>query len=210
MTESTFEVARKLALATAAVVCIAPTTVAVEQTSVGTKRLGTSSSAGSRNAMEVSSARTGALTADTVTPYFENPPVDRETTTRELLIAELRAWKFFTANWDGEGASAPSLTALQKAAAFVCDMSTSDPMPEPMLHADGSAGLYWNDDERYGDIKFLEDGRVAYYIEKAGSKHKGVVNHDDITLHAVLDSILFALPASIAPTQTLGQAPTFA
>jgi hypothetical protein len=45
-----------------------------------------------------------------------------------------------------------------------------------MLHVNGHAGLFWRDDALYADLEFLGSGRVAYFIEKNGDKHKGVVN----------------------------------
>jgi hypothetical protein len=112
---------------------------------------------------------------------FETAPVYgyRPTTQREQIIGQLRAWSLLRRNWDAEGASAPILASLKQASLFVNLLSASAPMPEPMLHANGRAGLYWNEAGLYADLEFLGDSRVSYYIERQSAhgkdKHKGAV-----------------------------------
>lgn len=117
---------------------------------------------------------------------------DRPTTSREKLIGELRRWSLLNANWDGEGASAPVASSLKEAVSFVSLLQETDVLPEPMLNASGHAGLFWKDDSLYADIEFLGDGRIAYYIERYGDKHKGVLSFDSRKMPAVFPALLRA------------------
>lgn len=115
---------------------------------------------------------------------------DRPTTSLEKLVGELRGWQSLTANWDGEGAAVPDAKSLKEAVSFVRLLGERDPLPEPMLHASGHAGLFWKDDNLYADIEFLGDRRIAYYIEHQGDKHKGVVKFDSQNMPAVFPALL--------------------
>ena len=124
-----------------------------------------------------------------VTQYNE---ADRPTTPQERLVGELRSWSLLTENWDGEGAAAPDARSLKEAVAFIRLLGEGIVLPEPMLHASGHAGLFWKDDGLYADMKFLGDGHLAYYIERQGDKHKGVLNFDSKKMPAVFSAILQA------------------
>jgi hypothetical protein len=113
-------------------------------------------------------ARKVRLTENRVLP-------SRPTSTREEIIGEIRTAALLKANWDGEGGAAPDARSHKDATLFVQLMNDEMPLPETMLHATGRAGLFWNDDGLYADLEFLGDHRVAYYVEKDGDKHKGVV-----------------------------------
>lgn len=101
---------------------------------------------------------------------------DRLTTPREEAIGNLRGWSSLEKNWDGEGANIPNPTSLKDAEYFIDLLGKGYSIPEPMLLANGRAGLYWDEDGLYADLEFLGDGRVTYFIEHRGEgKHKGVV-----------------------------------
>ena len=113
----------------------------------------------------------------------------RATTPAEHAIGEFRRWSQLGADWDGEGASAPVQSSLREASAFAC-LLADERIVEPMLHASGRAGLYFRTAALYADIEFLGDGRAAYYVERNGDKHKGVVNFDKKEMPAVFESLL--------------------
>lgn len=117
---------------------------------------------------------------------------DRPTTSREKLIGELRRWGLLTANWDGEGATEPVARSLKEAVSFIRLLGEADTLPEPMLHASGHAGLFWKDDSLCADIEFLGDGRIAYYVERLGDKHKGVLKFDSQNMPALFPALLRA------------------
>jgi hypothetical protein len=105
------------------------------------------------------------------------------------MIGELRSWKLLSSNWDGENAAVPIAESIDEAVAFA-RLLDADSMAEPMLHANGRAGLYWKDADLYADIEFLGSGRIAYYIECKGDKHKGAVNFDATEMPAVFKAVL--------------------
>lgn len=114
----------------------------------------------------------------------------RQTTPTEHVIGELRRWSLLTADWDGEGALAPIQSSVKAAISFACLLSGRNDI-EPMLHASsGRAGLYLKNNSLYADIEFYGDSRVAYYIERNGGKHKGVVNFDKKAMPPVFDALL--------------------
>lgn len=118
--------------------------------------------------------------------------IGRQTTSRERLAGELRGWGLLTVGWDGEGAAAPNFRSLKEAVSFVGLLDEDGVLPEPMLHASGHAGLFWKDDSLYADIEFLGDGRIAYYIERQGDKHKGVLKFNSHKMPTVFPALLRA------------------
>ncbi len=138
----------------------------------------------------VTSAQTTSVAAIRQATQLDEP--DRPTTSREKLIGELRRWGLLNENWDGEGAALPVASSLKEAVSFVRLLGEGDMLPEPMLHASGHAGLFWKEGNLYADIKFLGDGRVAYYIERQGDKHKGVLKFDSQKMPAVFPTLLRA------------------
>lgn len=99
----------------------------------------------------------------------------RPTTEHEHAIAELRQWHDLKANWDGEGADAPRRESLEAASQLIFLIMWDFKAPEPMLHANGRAGLLWDDDDLYGEIEFLDANKLAYYFRDQQGKHKGEV-----------------------------------
>lgn len=115
--------------------------------------------------------------------------LSRETTLKEHTIGELRRWYSLASGWDGDRAQAPIAASLQDAINFVRLLKDSV-AAEPMLHATGRAGLFWRETDLYADLEFLGGRRIAYFIERSGDKHKGVVNFDAMEMPAVLEAVL--------------------
>ena len=115
---------------------------------------------------------------------------DRETTDTEKLIGEIRRWSLLSANWDGEGAAQPSAEAMHEATAFMRLLPEDQALPEAMLHANGRTGLFWKSEKLYADIEFIGDGRIAYFIERQGDRHKGVLNFDENAMPSVFPILL--------------------
>ena len=125
--------------------------------------------------------------------YPDTVDVNRPTTEREELIGVLREWRLMTENWDGEGATAPNLASIEEAVSFTNALLPDCLLPEPLLHASGRAGLYWNEADLYADLEFTGDGRITYYIEHRGKgKHKGGMTYDRAEMPAVLATLLKA------------------
>lgn len=118
--------------------------------------------------------------------------VVRRTSEVEKLIGEVRAWVLFGANWDGEGANAPSTESLRQAVAFVRLLSPVDLLPDATLHASGRAGLFWNADGMVADLEFLGQWRIAFYVERDDEKVKGTTKFKPNEMPALLASLLRA------------------
>lgn len=117
--------------------------------------------------------------------------LERLTTQHEKLIGEIRSWSLLSADWDGEGALAPSAQSIKDAVAF-SRLLSDVVIPEPMLLASGHVALYKNESGIYADIEFLGDGRIAYFIKRDGDKHKGVLTFDSQKMPAVFSALLSA------------------
>jgi hypothetical protein len=116
--------------------------------------------------------------------------VERPTTSREKLIGELRRLAVLKENWDTEGAAAPDAKSLEESIAFARLLGTNSPTPESMLLHSGHAGLFWHNETMYADLEFLGDGRIAYFIERQGDKHKGVAKFNFNKMPAVFPVLL--------------------
>ena len=138
------------------------------------------------------------LTNQTVTNCSSYLPIEsnsivvtaRATSDNEKIIGELRSWQALAANWDGEGAEQPLLSGLADAALFVQLLTPKIASPDPMLHATGRSGLFWKSEDIYADLEFFGNGRMAYYIEKNGDKHKGSLLLGKKTMPEVLSVLL--------------------
>ena len=114
----------------------------------------------------------------------------RETSQLEKTVGELRRWLGLAANWDGEEAAAPIAHSLESACDFVRLLPEAIADAEPMLHASGHAGLFWNERNLYADLEFLGGGRIAYFIKHHEDKHKGVLRFDGESVPPVLSALL--------------------
>jgi hypothetical protein len=191
-TFSTVDFARQVAIASAAFVCVAPTSTFAE---AGVKRPPLPKTTDGLRSTSRGDTELGVwpqfVETTTSATGSREVSIARQTSEQERVIAELRRWKDWEAGWDGEGATTPNVTSINCAIKFVCEMDREDPMPEPMLHGTGEAGLFWNEQDLYGDLKFLGDGRVAYFVRRGESRHKGIVDSSEVAVLAVLHPLLF-------------------
>jgi hypothetical protein len=130
------------------------------------------------------------LRAATNEEFFHAESSERETSSTERIVGEIRRWNVLLANWDGEDAIVPMRSSLKEAESFVRLLNCKMIMPEPMLNANGRAGLFWKESQIYADLEFLGDGRMAYYIERNGDKHKGVLNFNSEIMPPVFQALL--------------------
>ncbi len=119
--------------------------------------------------------------------------VGRPTTAAEVAVGIIREMALVGDNWDGEGGKAPAPTSVDQAVRFVFLLTDDIPVLEPMLMANGTIGLYWNDEGLYADLEFLGDGRITYYVERGpADKDKGVAPFDGRLLPKKLHALLSA------------------
>ena len=114
----------------------------------------------------------------------------RTTTLLENLAGEIRQFKSYEDNWDGEGAAKPNAQSITEVVSFINLLDDKKLAPESMLLASGNVALYWNEGEVYADIEFLGGGRIAYFIKNNGDKHKGVLSFDSKTMPSVFTALI--------------------
>lgn len=114
----------------------------------------------------------------------------RETTGQEKLIGELRRYVFLEEDWDGEGASKPNKTSLTSAIEFSRLIGDEIQLPEPLMNADGTSGLYWKSESLYAELSFLIDGRIAYFIQRKNDKHKGILDFKKTSMPSLFQVLL--------------------
>lgn len=114
----------------------------------------------------------------------------RQTSDHERAIAEIRGWISLPSDWDGEGAKSPVTDSIMAAAKFICAMPRSLQAPEPMLHANGKAGLAWHEDDAYGEIEFQNDGSIVYFFNIKGNRHKGEMSFNAVGIPVILEDLI--------------------
>ena len=109
-------------------------------------------------------------------------PTSRQTTPIEIAVSQLREWRHLNENHDGERARAPDMASLIDAESFVRAWLDLSLAPEPMLFANGRAGLFWDERGVYADLEFHGKGRLSYFVKVTGGNpdhapetHRGVM-----------------------------------
>lgn len=135
-----------------------------------------------------------SVQTDSASFIYVNPVVEsvRATTDREKAIGEIRKWSLLGTNWDGEGGLAPVATSLKAAESFACVWPEGHESFETMLFPSGHAGLLWDTPKLYADLKFLENGQVAYFIKRNEDRHKGTVAFNGKEMPSVFAALLLA------------------
>lgn len=156
-------------------------------------RTATALPAGNRkNAVGLPSVSTFIADSSPLGNQLFSDVLGRETSATEKVVGELRRWAALSVDWDGEGADAPNKQSLKAAADFIRLLPTAISDAEPMLHANGHAGLYWNQNNLFADLEFVDDGRIAYFIRHSEDKHKGLLHFDGALVPSVLSTLLEA------------------
>ena len=114
----------------------------------------------------------------------------RSMTSLENLAGEIRQFKSYEDNWDGEGAAKPNAQSISDVVSFIGLLDDRKVVPESMLLSSGNVALYWNEGGVYADIEFLGDDRIAYFIKNNGDKHKGVLSFDSKTMPSVFTALI--------------------
>jgi hypothetical protein len=75
-----------------------------------------------------------------------------------------------TDNWDGEGATAPSLEAIGSALSMLAATPVNLVAPKPMVLASGEVALYWDWGDIYAEIGFDDAGTYYAFAARHGSE----------------------------------------
>ena len=88
----------------------------------------------------------------------------------QTLRAELKSYAELKDNWDNEGATAPSLKAVEDAIAFLNCRPYGIPLPLPEVASIGDVGIFWDEDEIFAEVQFGGDQAYSYYAERKVAK----------------------------------------
>ena len=89
------------------------------------------------------------------------------------ILNRLRTFASWTENWDGEGAAAPNLVAIDIASKFLSLWLPSSIEPEIVLTHDGLPMFVINNGEMIGEIIVNSDKSLDYFFEYADGTMKG-------------------------------------
>lgn len=81
------------------------------------------------------------------------------------LRQELLSYAHLENNWDGDGAKAPSIEAIDDALTFLDGRPADIPLPRPEEGSDGDVGVYWDNGNAqiFAEVSFEGDGSFAYF-----------------------------------------------
>jgi hypothetical protein len=68
------------------------------------------------------------------------------------------------ANWDGEGATAPSSEHIDLLLAAMDRLPPDLPSYSPMVGSDGEVGIYWSKNNDHAEIAVDSDGELTLYL----------------------------------------------
>lgn len=82
-----------------------------------------------------------------------------------MLYKELASYVELEDDWDGNGAKAPSQTAVDDALTFLDAKPADLPLPYPEEGTEGDVGIYWEDipSQVFAEVNFEGDGTYAYF-----------------------------------------------
>ena len=81
------------------------------------------------------------------------------------LRQELGSYVHLDDNWNGDGAKAPSLAAVNDALTFLNGMPADVPLPYPEEGSKGDVGIYWDNSHAhvFAEVTFEGDGTCSYF-----------------------------------------------
>ena len=99
--------------------------------------------------------------------------VEPSASSSSAILNRLRTFASWTVNWDGEGAAAPNLGAIETASNFLSLWSPSKVTPEIVLTHDGLPMFVIEKSGLFGEIIVNGDDTIDYFLEPVGGAPKG-------------------------------------
>ena len=127
------------------------------------------------------------------TAVNDNPPPEMAKTPADVAVAQLIRFEQFEADWDGAGAARPIAATLKDARAFIRALTPESVVPRATLHADGHAILFVRETDVYGEIEFLGNGKIGFYVRRGNDQWSDEITFDNKLLPYGLSQIGFAL-----------------
>jgi hypothetical protein len=92
----------------------------------------------------------------------------------EELERSLKSWLKLPEDWDGEGAARPNEKSVLDAISFIGALKGFPSLDvEPLMNANGNAGICINTGGLYLEIEFYRDGRFVYFLRRGERESKG-------------------------------------
>lgn len=112
-------------------------------------------------------------------------PADARPGPATPLAKEIEALSLYAAGWDGRLAAAADGQSFKAARVFADLLGPSDPVPEPLIHPDGRAGLVFEDGSLYASLRFYGSS-LAGYVRKGQEEWDGEVPFDGVRIPSVI------------------------
>jgi hypothetical protein len=119
------------------------------------------------------------------------PAPQQERTKADASVAQLIKFENLAENWDGFGAAKPDRSSIRAARAFIRSLAPESVIPQPALHADGSAILFFRDAHTYAELEF--SGSKVEFFARRGEKEWA----SEFQVGAPLPTALFEIGFSI-------------
>ncbi|SDJ43328.1 hypothetical protein SAMN05216338_104954 [Bradyrhizobium sp. Rc2d] len=130
-------------------------------------------------------ARNAADTLKTMSAYL---PVE---TVADTAVSQLLKFERFPADWDGYGAAKPVKSSMDAARAFIRSLAPESIVPQPALHADGNAILFYRANDVYAEFEFV--GTTIEFFARRGDKEWSSEFQVGAPLPAALSEIGFSI-----------------
>lgn len=112
---------------------------------------------------------------------------------RDYILATIQKYSTLPDDWNGEGASAPTLKSLESAEYFLSAIPAGFALPKPMLSTVGNIEYYWSAEQAYADISFDENGIASLFLKLTGFPDKLVsdIKEQDINAEWFMKNLAF-------------------
>jgi hypothetical protein len=73
-------------------------------------------------------------------------------------------------NWDGYRAAEPKQESIKSARKFLRSLAPGSVVPQPTLHADGNALLFYRSSDAYVELEFLGNNAIEFFARQGDSE----------------------------------------
>jgi hypothetical protein len=87
-------------------------------------------------------------------------------TKADTAVGQLRKFERLSKDWDGYGAAKPVKASVDAARAFIRSLAPESIVPQPALHADGNAILFYSADDVYAELEFVGTTTVEFFARR--------------------------------------------
>jgi hypothetical protein len=111
-----------------------------------------------------------AATASTTAPVDLPVLTEPVETAADRSVGQLLRLGTFGENWDGYKAAKPNDASVNAARKFLRTLAPGSVVPEPTLHADGNALLFYRSADSYVEIEFVDQNRIEFFARRGVSE----------------------------------------